>query len=135
VTGKPGGVAAPPAAPPPDDASIPNTAIVWRRITREQYSREEHRPTSAAFCDSSDGTPMSATMPPDDLSAADYAKTWGAFGVAALTVGQLRALGLGVTRIPADIDPYHVGVHGKKTGKCRNGLKKTCSWVHEPSGD
>jgi hypothetical protein len=126
---------APPPVLPPDDKSIPDDAIVWRRIAKDHYNPDDRRPSTAAFSDSSDGTPMSATMPPGTLSAEEYVQTWGAHAVAQWTVGQLRALGLGVTRIPTDRDPFHVGVHGAKTGSCRKNLKRLCVWAAEPKHD
>ena len=118
---------------PPDDLEIPDDAIVWRRVVALHYDPATHLPTTAAFSDSSDKTPMSGTIAPAGSSVAEYAKRWKVPGVVQFTVGQLRLLGFGVTWIPDDDDPYHVGIHGPKTPSRKKNLKRTCAWAYEPN--
>ena len=128
----------PPSAQPRDDLSIPDEAVIWRRISKDHYESDTRRPSTAAFSDPSDGSSMSATAPPSTLKADDYAQRWGAYAVAEFTAGELRALGFGLTWVatdPPDLDPYHVEIHGPKTGSRKKKLKSLCRWAYEPKSE
>ena len=116
-----------------DDPTIPGDAVVWRRIHRLHDVPSERRPSSAAFTDSTDGTPMSATLVTAGADPAAYATRWVAHGVVAISVQQLRDLGLGVTKAPTDDDPDHVSIHGEKKKAITGSLAKVAKWVVEPS--
>jgi hypothetical protein len=118
-----------------DDPSIPGEAIVWRRINRVHLVTVERRLSSAAFSDSSDGTPMSATLATATSDPAAYAARWNAFGVVGISVQRLRELGLGVTRAPTDEDPDHVSIHGEKKKSVKTALARDARWVVEPAKD
>lgn len=118
-----------------DDPTIPGEAIVWRRINRIHLVPAERRPSSAAFSDSSDGTPMSATLATPTSNPVAYAARWNAFGVVGISVQRLRELGLGVTRAPTDEDPDHVSIHGEKKKSVARALAKEAQWVFEPAPD
>jgi hypothetical protein len=76
---------------------------------------------------------MSATLVTPESDPATYAARWGAYGVVAISVQQLRDLGLGVTKVPTEDDPDHVSVHGEKKKSITRALAKVARWVVEPT--
>ena len=130
-----------PAEPPyQDDPTISDDDVLLRRIPRNQYvvdpkSSDGIRPTSGAFDDSSDGSPMSMTLasecagPPEAL----IADMVGA-GVAAVCVELVRSLGQGVVRDPTPDDPGHVLVFGVKPKRSfGRRLAKESGWAVKPT--
>src|SRR5882724_4978871 len=122
------------------DKTILDEADLYRRIPPNQIVRDENqgilRPSSQAFEDSRDGTPMSVVLA-DVLSAAGRAPEsvlirLEGFALASITAGLARDCGQGVARDPTDDEPAHALVFGKKTGSVRGRLAKECRWVIEP---
>ena len=117
----------------PDDPSIPGEAKLWRRISPAQYPPPRTRPTSAAF-DDRRGEALSVVLAREGLDPASLLVGHPGFGVAEITVGFCRDLGLGVTRDPCPGEPDHALVHGKKTDGIRKCLaKKGARLIIEPS--
>ncbi len=123
-----------------DDPSIEDDSELWRRIKPEQVVRDDNRgilrPSSAAFSDSSDGSPMSvqlASIVAENGGDARWAlASYPDMYLAALTAGQVRARKLGVIRQPLPEDPAHGGVTGEKTSGIKKYLAKTARWVIGP---
>lgn len=121
-----------------DDPSIPNDTEVWRRITprwiKFDPAQGRRRPSSEAFQDSRDRTPLSVFLAAE-LSGPDEAlEGHDGYCLAALNVGFIRTLGLGVSRHPirGEDPPGHAWVVGPKTKKTRNKLARNTTWVVGP---
>lgn len=118
---------------------LPDELVLWRRVSREWVIEETDsdgaitsRPSSACFTDNlSDGTSMSVF---DSESCGGLDKVLEGhtdFGVASVTVGQVRANGLTVSRTAIG-GPGHCEVHGKKTRGIMRNLAKSAVWVKKP---
>ena len=119
-----------------DDLTIPDEADLWRRIHPSHIVFDENvgqsRPSSAAFDDSSDGTPMSVLLgqeagPPEN-ALVDYQ----GYALASFTVGLARACGQGIARDPTSDQPAHVLVFGRKTKSVKRRLTEGSQWVIRP---
>ena len=134
-----------------DDPGIRDSEALWRRIPRnplglphvkyrvydEKLGRE--RPTSIAFCDSADGSPMSVLLAeavaktgrgPSDVVTGRFE----GYLVASIAAGLARSCvpRQGVARDPTEDEPVHAVVFGEKTRAVRNRLAKGSSWVIAP---
>lgn len=108
----------------PNDPGVPDDEVLYRRVRNDQWNWAERRPSSAAFADSGDGSPMSvalrklmldAGLPPEDLLQGHPR-----FGLVSFTAGQARELGLAVTsRPPVPGEPAHGWVSGGSRGAPR----------------
>jgi hypothetical protein len=126
-----------------DDTSISNEAKLWRRIPHWHFIFDANlgrvRPTSAAFDDDEDGSPMSVVLadvvlesgrgPEHILAGHDR------FALAAITAGLARSKKQGVARDPEPDEPAHALVFGKKTGSVTRALAKGAEWVVSPPAD
>ncbi len=123
-----------------DDLSIPDDAVLWRRVTPEQCVKDtssgEYRPSSAAFKDHPDGSPMSVLLADEveasGRSAESVLAAYKGYGLVAFTAGLVRELGLGIVRSPLDYEPAHAEVFGRKTRSVRRTLARRCEWVIRP---
>src|SRR5438309_4307922 len=110
----------------PDDPSIPNDAILWRRIPPYHVIYDQNmgreRPTSDAFVDSPE-TPMSVALAAKCKDVDDFLKGHTGFAVVSFTAGFARLLN---QRVAADQRPdqpaWHAFVIGKKTDSVRKKL-------------
>ncbi len=115
-----------------DDDSIEPTAELWRRVRPEHMVPGDElgmlRPSSAAFHDSSDNTPMSVDLASIVRSLGGDERTvlapYPGFYLVSLTAAQVRSRQLGVCREPLPDNPAHAYVFGKKTGSVRKYLAK-----------
>jgi hypothetical protein len=125
-----------------NDPTILNPSELWRRIPPRWIVPDENlgglRPSSAAFDNHSDGSPMSILLAdvlaglgrgPDTvlLGHENYA-------LASITAGLARECGQGVARDPLPEEPAHGLVFGKKTRPVRRKLALGCRWVIPPQG-
>ncbi len=125
----------------PDDPTIPDDSLVYRRITAEWYKVDpatgQHRLTSAAFSDL-DGA-MSITVGIDveagEHEPLDVVANHPGYGLVAISVGDLRRLGLGVVRSATDGELCHGDVHGNKTKGTKNKLRALAeqNWIRKPT--
>ena len=122
----------------PDDRSVPDDAVLWRRIPLNTVCVTTHEgreiPSSAAFDDSSDGSPMSVALAsvlekPERLLEGRSCPC----GVVGFTAGEARALGLRICPDDAG-DSYrgHAYVAGNKTKKTKRALAVASRWVVSP---
>lgn len=122
-----------------DNACLEDEDRTFRRIPYNPHqivrgSDGQYRPSSAAFKDHPNGTPMSidieSKLHEHDLDEAfclaGYEKT---HALAAIQLREIRALGLGVTHEPLDDNPAHGHVHGEKVKKIRRSLSKSIEWI------
>ncbi len=120
-----------------DDQDIHNDIDLWRRVD-PLYFVEDHnlggiRPSSQAFQDSSDGTPMSIDISTIAKDASRTIQNYEGYAVAAITAGLARDCGQGIAPDPRPDNPAHGYVFGKKTGGVRKKLAKNARWVIRPA--
>ena len=119
----------------PDDKTIPDEAVIWRRVTPDQVKTTDDGfiPTPSAFRDSSD-SPMSAILAAG--SSTDRAlAACPDNGVVGITAGELRALGQRIIRDPVEGEPAHLLVAGRKPrGGFQKKVSKAATWIVYPNG-
>lgn len=129
-----------------DDPSLqlplPDELVVWRRIPKDKVvtvtdedGQSRIRPSSDNFVDNpKNGSSMSVYDSDSCGGIERLLSQHEDFGVVAITVGQMREIGLGLIRTSQD-GPGHCEVVGKKTGGVRNKLVKASIWVRIPKVD
>lgn len=121
-----------------NDPSIKDDADVWRRINpkwvKHDPAQGRLRPSSQAFQDSTDGTPLSVLLAADLPGPHAALEGHEGYYLAALSVGFVRSLGFVVTRHPIrDQDPPgHAWIVGRKTSRFRTELARHATWVVGP---
>jgi hypothetical protein len=121
-----------------DDPGISDDLELWRRIRKEDCVFDKNiggrRPKSSpCFDDSTDGSSMSVSIAAEAaVSPVEYLSMYPEEGLVKITVGQIRGLGLGITREPTPADPSHACIHGKKKKSIKGKLAVTCAWVISP---
>jgi hypothetical protein len=123
-----------------DDLSIADDAELWRRIPADWVvwdgNLRQMRPTSQAFCNHPNGTPMSVALAhilaqcgtgPDEVLAGH-----SGFALASLTTGLARECGQMVARDPLPDEPAHALVVGEKTHSVRKRFASKCRWIVPP---
>ena len=128
-------------ADPPfvDDATISDDDHVLRRIPKNQRVTDPKvpggiRPSSGAFDDSSDGSPLSMTLASECVDPASLIEGFEEAGVVRVSVRELRALGQGFVRDPTDDDPAHVLVFGHKSQSFGKKAARAATWIIRPEG-
>jgi hypothetical protein len=119
-----------------DDPTIPNNADLWRRIHPNQIIYDDNqgrtRPSSAAFTDSTNGSPMSVVIAAEcdgpDRVLAGYER----YGLASFKARVAREFGLGIARDPLPDQPAHALVFGLKSRKVQSQLAKGAEWFVLP---
>ena len=123
-----------------DDATIPNRAELFRRIPPCHFVPDENsgalRPSSAAFNDHPNGSPMSVVLA-DVLAATgrnpdDVLADCRGFALAMITAGLARECQQGVAREPLEREPAHAVVFGRKTKPVMRKLATGARWVIPP---
>jgi hypothetical protein len=124
-----------------DDPSIEDTSALWRRIHPKQVIQDRNlgrwRPSSAAFQDSSNGSPMSVML-------AEIVEETGrgprevlfahpGYRLASIEAGLARRCEQGVARDPLPIEPAHAVVFGDKPKRIQRALAMGAIWVTVPS--
>jgi hypothetical protein len=126
-----------------DDGSIADQEQLWRRIPPRWWVKDEQlgrlRPSSAAFTNDPDGSPMSIQIAsvlaanglgPGHVLAGPQHR---GFALASVTAGSVRQLGQGVMRTPLPGDPAHGEVLGHKPKRVQKALARQAMWVVPPS--
>jgi hypothetical protein len=124
-----------------DDPTIVNDAPIWRRIPPRHIVFDENigkwRPSSAAFEDHPDGSPMSVVLGQEVLDQGrtvdSFLEGHQGFGLACFSAGLARENRQGVMRKPLLDEPAHAEVFGKKTGAVKKAFAKNCYWIIRPS--
>ena len=123
-----------------DDPSILDSAVLWRRIPPWHCVRDENfdvvRPSSAAFENHPDGSPMSVLraeiVQRTGRNAEDTLAGHTDYALSAFTAGLARHYKQVVAPEPQDDEPAHAVVFGKKTKSVRKALAKGSEWVIPP---
>jgi hypothetical protein len=124
-----------------DDPTIGDGAPLWRRIPPCHFVFDQnlgrYRPSTAAFEDHPNGTPMSVILGQELIDSgravnsalADHKE----FALASFAAGFARAHGLGIVRRPLTKEPAHAEVFGRKTQSVKKALARTCEWIIQPT--
>lgn len=123
-----------------NDPSVSSCSELWRRIHPKQIIFDESlgkiRPSSAAFKDSTNGTPMSVLSARlvsrsgrDEFSVL---RPFPAEALAAFTAGFARSQQQGIELAPLENEPAHAHVFGSKEKRVRNEFAKRSIWAVEP---
>jgi hypothetical protein len=125
----------PPA--PSDDPSIPDEAVLLRRIPYSDMVADDsvpsgYRPSSSNF----NWDELSAVIA-SECTLETLLKDHTSYGVASFTVREIRAFGWGVIRVPDPELPGHVHITGHMGKKNQNRQKrailgKTCRMIRDP---
>lgn len=123
-----------------DDPTIANEAELWRRIPPRHFVFDENlgqvRPSSAAFDNHPDGSPMSVLLAgavrAQSRAERDVLSGHDGFGLAAITAGLARRCDQGVAREPVPNEPVHAVVFGRKPKSIRRKLAKGSRWAVRP---
>lgn len=124
-----------------DDATITDDAELWRRIHSTWIVPDRNtgsvRLSSAAFDNSSDGTPTSVLLA--DLvretgrTAEDVIAKFDQHALASITAGRARDCKQGVARDALPNEPAHAYVFGRKTKLLKRCLARHAEWVIPPA--
>lgn len=119
-----------------DDPTISDEAELWRRIPPWHFVRDENtqrvRPSSAAFDDHPDGSPMSVLIAEEAGAPNPVLANYEGFALASITAGLARMCKQGVARDPTPNEPAHALLFGKKSNSVRKQLAKQSHWVIAP---
>jgi hypothetical protein len=119
-----------------DDPTIPDEADLWRRIPPWHFvtgqMTGEVRPTSAAFDDDRDGSPMSVVLAAGCAGPESVLAGHPGYALAAIKAGLVRECQQGITRDPLPEEPAHALVFGLKTKSMRRRLAVSSIWIVPP---
>ena len=122
---------------PGDDATVCDSDPLWRRIHPDQVLFDRNlgswRPSSAAFNDHPNGTPMSVVLGNDVLKASRSPEALlndhAGYSLASVTAGLARSCEQIVYRAPVADEPAHAEVKGVKSKTVRKRFAKEAAWV------
>ncbi len=124
-----------------DDPSLADSSLLLRRVPAEwvvqDAAGEGFRPSSAAFDDHPDGSPMSVVLA-EVLEGAgrpltDALAGHAGFSLVAFSARDARACGLAIERDPTPEEPAHGLVCGAKTKSVKRRLARASHWVVPPA--
>ena len=123
-----------------DDPTISDDAALWRRIHPSWIVEDENRSgvrvSSAAFDDSSDGSPMSvlleAVVRETDRGVEGILSGFSSHGLASFTAGCARGCNQGVARDPLPDEPAHAFVFGPKSKSNKRCLARRAVLIVQP---
>jgi hypothetical protein len=121
-----------------DDPSIPDDMRVLHRIPPGRVVEAEDRPNSSNFDNSRDGSGTSVDLMEDEEQPTRTLADFPDFGLVSITVGELRALNLGVVRDPIKGDDQnkpndkHALIQGNKK-KAKQKIARQCKWITYPA--
>ena len=123
-----------------DDPTIENDEVLLRRVPHWHYYFDKNlgrrRPSSAAFEDHPNGSPMSAhlasVLEVKGLSVESILAGHDGYAVASIIAELARANGQGICRKPRDNDPAHAEVFGPKPESVRKRFARASVWVIAP---
>jgi hypothetical protein len=119
-----------------DYPTISDDAELWRRIPPWHFVDDGNlgqiRPSSAAFEDDPDGSPMSVILGAEVDGPQRALAGHQGFALASITAALARGLGLGVARDPRPDEPAHAVVFGKKNKRVSRRLAMGSRWIVPP---
>ena len=115
-----------------DDLSIGDDAKILRRLNSDWI--HEGKPEGSAF--KQDPTPeaigTSVTLWETDQDRVNVLRGWENLGLIVVTMGECRAIGLGIVRTPLPDNPNHCELFGPQARNGRRRLSKGARWVKYP---
>ena len=123
-----------------DDKSIIDDEQLFRRIPPEWVVDDPKtggkRPSSQAFQDNRDGSPMSVqlqeVLEENQIPVETIIEGHENFSVASITAGFARKNSQGIIRAPLDNDPAHAEVFGKKPKSVMRNFSHNSIWIIPP---
>lgn len=123
-----------------DDPTILGDAVLWRNVPPGHFVLDENqarvRPSSAAFDDDRDGSPMSVSLADVALAHAllpeDLIRSLRDYALAAITAALARECDQAIVPDRTPENPAHALVVGTKSRSVRKKLAKASSWVIPP---
>ena len=123
-----------------DDATVTNDSELWRRIHPLWVIRDKNagrvRVSSAAFDDSSDGSPTSVLLATvirqTGRTEADVLASFDGYALARLTAGDARHCNQGVAPDPLPDESAHAFVFGPKSKANKRCMARSAVWVIYP---
>ena len=123
-----------------DDPTIHDDAALWRRIPPGHIVPDDNlggvRPSSAAFKDHPDGSPMSVLLAEivteTGRGAREVLAGHEGYGLSTFSAGLARECAQGIARMALADEPAHAEVFGKKTHSVRKKLVRGSEWVLPP---
>ena len=123
-----------------DDPTTGDDAPLWRRVPPRHFVFDDNlgiwRPSSAAFEDHPDGSPMSVVLGQEVLAEGRTTDSvldgYDEFGLVSFPAELARVAGQGIMRRPLAEEPAHAEVFGKKTRSVKKALAKNCQWLVAP---
>ncbi len=119
-----------------NDPTIPDSEDLWRRIPPWHIVTDENlgvvRPSSAAFEDDDDGSPMSVYLASATPLAGAVLVGHAGFALAAVTARLARECKQGIVRDPQPGAPSHALVIGRKTPGVRKRFAREARWIVPP---
>jgi hypothetical protein len=120
-----------------DDPTIPNDGELLRRMHPDWVVRDDNagewRPSSAAFENHPDGSPMSIYIGETLIRAGrayeDVLIPFPDYSLAKFTAGLDRQLRQGVAREPTGEEPAHGIIFGDKPRRVRKAFARAAEWV------
>jgi hypothetical protein len=124
-------------AEPTDDPSILGDDPLWRRVhpTQVIFDKNQgvHRPSSSAFADHPNGTPMSIVLGKDACAKGrtgeDLLVKFDGYSLTAITASVARKSKQIVYRAPVPDEPDHAEVKGVKPKAVQRSFAKLATWV------
>lgn len=113
--------------------------VLWRAQVWEVTKDDPQRPgarilSGGGFSPSSDGSGMSCDICDTRQQRDAFYRRWPAhFGIAEITAGALRALGLVVERDPLPDNECHVQVLGTKARRLAKAVAKAATLIRQPT--
>ena len=123
-----------------DDPTIANDEVLLRRIPRWHFYFDKNlgrqRPSSAAFEDHPNGSPMSVHLANilklHGLGAESILVGHDGYAIAGILAELARTNGQGICQKPLDNAPAHAEVFGPKPESVRQRFAKASHWIIAP---
>ncbi len=116
-----------------DDPTIGDDQIIWRRVSDAQTVYDSNlkrkRLSSACFNQNGRANPVSVYIASETQSARAVMEEGTEPFLAALTVGFIRQLHLGIIRDSSSGSPGHALLLGRKTKSTLDKMARTAKWV------
>jgi len=124
-----------------DDPTIEDDAELWRRLNPEWVIWDEnmgcHRPSTAAFDNSRDGSPTSFYLAEivrqTDRDEDAVLAPFPGYSLASVSAGEARDCHQGVTRDPLPEEPAHALMFGPKTKSTKRCLAQKATLIRNAS--
>ena len=120
-----------------DDLTIDDEDDLWRRINPIHWVEDKNlgrkKISTAAFRDSSNGSPMSVDLANECPSPEYSIRSYNGFFLAAISAGLARKCAQGVARDPLPEEPAHALVFGEKTRPVQKRFVGESRWIIPPA--